>query len=266
MTTLADLARQTARLVTRTVIGATTSAPGNGTQIIDTVNLAGFPDNNFVNGTAWITSGANAGRSRTVTAFSDTNDRLTCAAFPNNILSGVSFEVAASDFVEYRDLRQAVALALREIGKIIDKDETTVAVGGQRVYTLPTGIAHVVGIEVVTDLGLSTESPDPNTHFEERDGKLIFDKGKEPGDGLALRILYEKFHTELVNDTDSLSSQIDEEYLVYLAARQAMRLSYKRFGKAGGETIPEWLSEAIEESKKHVQPNQGAPRVRVRTA
>lgn len=81
-----------------------------------------------------------------------------------------------------------------------------------------------------------------------------------------IRIWYLAFHTELSGDTDALSEQVDEEYLVYLAARQAMRLVYKRMGKAGPETIPEFLNEAIEEAKKHVHPNRHAPSVRVRTA
>jgi len=266
MTTLADLTRHVARLVTRTVIGATTSAPANATQIIDTVNLAGFPDNQFVGGTVWITSGTNAGLSRIITAFSDSADRITAAAFPNNIASGVTFEAAASDFVEYRDLRQAVNLALREIGKIISFDETVESVDGQLVYTLPSGVSQVVKIEVVENLGEDDETQVINNHWEERMGELIFDKDREPCVDRTLRILYESLHGQLSADTDGCSVQVDEEYLVYLAARQAMRLSYKRFGKASNETIPEWLNEAIEESKKHVHLNQGKPRIRVRTA
>jgi hypothetical protein len=261
--TLADLTRQVARLVTRTVIGAATSSPGNATQIIDTVNLAGFPDNNFVGGTAWITSGANAGRSRAVTAFSDTNDRLTVAAFPSNIVSGVTFEVAASDFVEYRDLRQAVNLALREIGKILYDNETLTSVESQLIYTLPAGVTHVVDVTIDTD---TLTQPEPNNHWEERFGKLIFEQYREPAADKTIHIFYEGFHSELNADTDELFYQVDEEYLVYLAARQAMRLAYKRFGKAGTDTIPEWLNEAIESAKAHIKPNQHKPRLRVRTA
>ncbi len=268
MTTLAELTRQTARLITRTVIGSTTSAPGNGTQVIDTVNLAGFPDDNFNNGTVWITTGANAGRSRTITDFTDTADRITCAAFPNNILSGVDFEAAAADFVEYRDLRQAVNLALREIGKIEDRDDTTAIVDDQLIYTLPTGVTHVIRVEILENPGDDDEEPKINNHWEEVDGDLVFEKDREPStlDGTYIRIIYEKFHAELVDDTDALDDQVNDEYLVYLAARQAMRLAYKRFGKAGSDTIPEWLNEAAEEAKKHVKPNMYRPRVRVRTA
>ncbi len=268
MTTLADITRQVARLVTRTVIGATTSAPGNGTQVIDTVNLAGFPDDQFLGGTVWITSGTNAGLSRTVTDFDAAADRLTVAAFPANILSGVSFEVAASDVIEYRDLRQAVNLAIREAGMIEGKDETTSAVEDDTIYALPSGVFNVTRIEVVTDIGTVDERKTINTHWEERDGYLIFDDGFEPAadDSQKIRILYEKYHTDLVNDADTISTQINQEYLVYLAARQAMRLAYKRFGKAGHETIPEWLNEAIEETRKHIRRNQNTPHVMIRTA
>jgi hypothetical protein len=268
MTTLAELTRQVARLVTRTVIGSTTSAPGNGTQIIDTTNLAGFPDSQFVGGTAWITSGTNAGLSRPVTAFSDTNDRLTCAAFTNNILSGVSFEVAASDFVEYRDLRQAVNLALREIGYIIDKDESLTVVEDQLVYTLPAGISNIYEVWIVENNGDADETKEINSHWEEIDGQLVFEQYREPhlDTDTILRIIYKKFHSELTVDTDTLDTQIDVNYLVYLAARQAMRLAYKRFGKAGSDTIPEWLNEAVEEAKKHARQNRHKPYIRIKTA
>lgn len=268
MTTLSDLTRQTARLVTRTVIGVTTSAPGNGTQIIDTVNLAGFPDNQFVNGTAWITSGLNAGLSRAITAFSDVNDRITVAAFPNNIASGVSFEAAAADFVTYQDLRQAVNLALREIGKILFKDDTLAIVNDKLVYSLPAGVYDVQEIDVLKDPAATNEKPKINNHWDESEGKLVFEHLREPHtrDGTYIRIWYKKFHAELTSDTDALDDDINEEYLVYLAARQAMRLAYKRFGKAGSDTIPEWLNEAIEEVKKHIKPNNHKPFVRVRTA
>ena len=266
MTTFADLTRKTARLVTRTVLGSTTSAPGNGTQVIDTVNLAGYPDNQFAGGTVWITSGANAGKSRAITGFLDSADRITCAAFPSNIEAGVTFEAAPSDYVTYMDLRQAVNNAILEAGKIIGIDETTLAVESDTIYTLPAGVHHVVGVEAVEDIGTVDESRKINTHWEERDGKLYFDEGRAPTADLTIRILYEKLHTELYNDTDALSTQLDEEYLVYLAARQAMRLVYKRFGKAGSDTIPEWLNEAAEEALKHVHRNEGTPRVMVRTA
>jgi len=264
---LADVTRQTARLVTRTVIGVN-SATGTSTQLIDAANLAGFPDNQFVGGTVWVTSGTNAGLSRVVTAFSDSLDRITHAGLPGNTGSGATFEVAAADFVEYRDLRQAANLALREYGKILDKNDTLAIVDDQLVYTLPSGVANVEKIEVMYNLGDADERRQINTHWEEIEGKLVFEYTREPTtlDGEYIRIWYRTFAAELTADTSAVDEQIDEEYLIYLAARQAMRLSYKRFGKAGAETIPEWLNEAIEEAKKHVRARLYEPYIRTRTA
>ena len=266
MATLADLTRQVARLVTRTVIGSTTSAPGNATQIIDTTNLAGLPDNEFVGGTVWITSGTNAGRSRVITAFSNADDRITCAVFPNNILSGVTFEAAAGDFVEYRDLRQAVNIAIRECGYVLDKDETLTIVDDQLIYTLPAGVSKILSVEILEDPTLADEKPKISNHWAEIDGELVFEYGYEPNtiDGTKLRLRYKKFASELASDTDTLNDQLDEDYIVYLAARQAARLSYMRFGRAGKETVSEWLNEAIEEMKKHVRQKQHGPYVRVK--
>jgi len=267
MTTLADLTRQTSRLVNRHASGSATSSPGNATTLPDTVGLAGYPNDQFNGGTIWITSGANIGLSRSITDFADTGDTLTFAAFPANIVSGVTYECCDSNFVKYQDLRQAVNLALREIGMIEDADETTSAVEDDTIYALPAGVYRVTRIEVVTDIGTVSEESQVNNHWEERDGYLYFDEGYEPAadDSQIIRILYEKFHAELVDDDDTLSTQVSEEYLVYLAARQAMRLAYKRHGKAGSETIPEWLNEAADAAMRHIKPNQPR-RIMFRTA
>jgi hypothetical protein len=170
--------------------------------------------------------------------------------------------------VTYQDLRQAVNLALREIGKIRAKDETTAVVDGTLVYDLPTGVSNVRSIEIVDNLGSVDEEKVVNNHWDEIDGQLVFEKYREPctSIGTIIRIWTRQFHAELTADADALDDQVDEEYLVYLAARQAMRLAYKRFGKANNETIPEWLNEAIEEAKKHVKPNRHSTDVRTRTA
>jgi hypothetical protein len=264
MTTLADLTRQVARLVARMASGAATSL-GTTTTLIDTVGLAGYPDDNFNGGTLWLTSGANAGRSRAITDFADGTDTLTCAAFPSAIASGVTWEATDSSFVTYADLRQAVNLALREIGKIIDIDETLTSVTDQLIYDLPAGVSNLSAVEIVEDIGDADEKREINNHWDEREGQLIFEHYREPVVDRTIRLIRRTFHTEMSVDTDALSEQVDEEYLVYLAARQALRLAYKRFGKTR-EDIPEWLNEAIEEAKKHIKPNRHAPHVRIRTA
>lgn len=245
--------------------GAATSL-GTTTTLIDTTGLAGYPDDNFNGGTIWITSGSQAGKTRPITDFVSSTSTLTFAAFATAIASGVTWEAAAADFVTYADLRQAVNLALREIGKILSINTDLETVEGLLVYDLPVGVAHLIGIEIVENINTADETREINNHWEERGGELIFERDREPCADRTIRLLSEAFHYEMYLDTDTLSDQVDEEYLVYLAARQAMRLAYKRFGKAGKETIPEWLNEAIESAKAHIRPNQGKPRVRVRTA
>jgi hypothetical protein len=266
MSTLADITRQIARLITRTVSGTSTSNSGNATTLIDTVGLAGFPNDQFNGGTIWITSGANAGKSRPITDFDSTTYTVTFAAFPSNILSGVTWEICDSSFVEYRDLRQAANLALREIGYITDIDETLTTVEGQTVYTLPAGVQKIAAVQIVTDLGTDEEWHYDSTHWNERnDGTLLFDQQAEPAGECTIRIIYEKFHTELTADADTLDAQVDEQYLVYLGARQGYELAYKRFGKTRDD-IPEWLNKAVSDAAAHRRSNRGTPRLRVRTA
>lgn len=266
MTTFADLTRQTSRLVNRHASG-TTTALGTTSTLIDTTGLAGYPDDQFNGGTVWITSGAQIGKSRAITDFADSSDTLTFAVFPAAIASGVTYECCDANFVTYQDLRQAINLAIREAGKILAApNESLTTVADQWVYTLPAGVSDVEKVYVVTDIGLSTEEEYLSTHWHERQGELIFDKGKEPDADKTLRVYYRTFATELTGDTDVLDAQIDDEYLVYMAARQALRLAYKHFGKAGDENIPEWLNEAAEEAKKHVRRNMNQPFIRLHSA
>ena len=267
MTTLAELTRRTSRLVNRHVSGAATSSSGNATTLIDITGLAGYPDDHFNSGTIWLLSGANAGKSRIISDFADSSDTLTFPTVGTNIASGVQWEACDANFVTYSDLRQAVNLALQESGKVMEvPDETLVTVADQWTYDLPAGVADAIRVYVVTDLGLSTEEEYLSTHWRERQGQLIFDKGYEPDEDKTLRIYYRVLHYEMTADTDELDSQVDDESLIYLAARQALRLAYKHFDKAGDSTIPEWLNEAAEEAKKHIRRNMGMPIFSVRTA
>src|SRR5690349_18049341 len=266
-TTFADLTRLTSRLVNRHASGAATASSGNQTQLIDTTGLAGYPDDHFNGGTLWILSGANAGKSRAITDFADSSDTLTCASMGANIASGAQWEACDNKFVTFQDLRQAVNLAIVESGKVLaDPDETLETVADQWIYDLPTGVYDVEKVEVVTNIGEATEEKYISTHWEERQGQLLFDQGYQPDGDKTLRIYYRTFAAQLSGDTDELDEAIDDEAIIYMAARHAMRLAYKHYGKAGDENIPEWLNEAAEEAKKHVRRNRGTPMIRVRTA
>jgi hypothetical protein len=259
MTTLANLTRQAARLVTATVIGAASSA-GTTTALTDTNNLANFPDGQFTGGTLWMTSGANAGLSRAVTGFTASSKQLACSAFPFAVGNGDAYEVVDDNLFTYQNLKQAVALALREIGTI-EKEDHSLTVSATAIYTLPTGVSDVVKVELVNSLGNADEAATISTHWLERMGKLIFNSAPNAE---TIRVLYQGLHAELVNDADALDASVDEIYLVYLAARQALRLAYKRLGKQR-EELPEWLNEAISEMQKHQRRNRKTI-VKVRTA
>lgn len=263
--TLAEITKRVSRLINRHASGAAT-ALGLTTTLIDTVGLAGYPDDHFNEGTLWLTSGANAGRSRAITDFVTGTGTLTTAAFPNANASGVTWEACDSNFVTYQDLRQAVNLGLQESGKIIgDPDETLATVADQWIYDLPDGIYDIGWIEIVTNPGDADEEMYKASHWEELHGQIRFDQGFHPDIDKFIRIYPRIFHPDLVNDTDEVDSQIDSQSLVYLAARQAMRMAYKKAGKAGSETIPEWLNEAAEEAKKQMRRNRNNPIVKVRT-
>ena len=263
--TLAEITKRVSRLINRHASGAAT-ALGSTTTLIDTVGLAGYPDDHFNEGTLWLTSGANAGRSRAITDFVTSTGTLTTAAFGSAVASGVTWEACDSNFVTYQDLRQAANLALQESGRIIgDPDETLETVDGQWIYDLPEGVYDISWIEIVTNLGDDDEEMYKASHWEELHGQIRFDQGFQPDVDKVIRLFPRAFHTDLVADTDAVDSQIDSQSLVYLAARQAMRMAYKKAGKAGSETIPEWLNEAAEEAKKQMRRNRNNPLVRVRT-
>ena len=128
---------------------------------------------------------------------------------------------STTPLVTYQDLRQAANLAMRETGMLEYKDETVSAVENDLIYTLPTGVFNVSRIEVATDIGTVDEAYQLNTHWDERDGKIYFDKYFQPAtdDSQIIRYLYEKYPPDLTADADTISTQINEEHLVYLGAR-----------------------------------------------
>jgi hypothetical protein len=261
-----ELTLRVSRLINRHATGTTTGS-GTTTTLIDTAGLAGYPDDQFNGGIVWFTSGAQTGKSRAITDFVTSTGTLTFAAVPAGIASGVTYECCDSNYVTFQDLRQAINLAIQESGKVLDDpDESLTTVDGQWIYDLPAGGFDIEKVEIVTDPGEATESVYPSTHWEERQGQLLFDQGYQPDVDRTIRLYYRIFPSSLVADSDTLHEQIDDESIVYLAARHAMRLAYKRFDKAGDSTIPEWLNEAAEEAKKHIRRNRGMPMIRVRTA
>lgn len=264
-TTLFDLTRRVSRLINRHATG-TTTALGTTTTLIDTTGLAGYPDDQWNGGTVWFMSGANAAKSRAVTDFADSGEVLAFAAAPAAIAASVNYEVADSNLVTYQDLRQAINLAIQECGKIWDTaNEDLETVAGQWIYDLPSGVYDISRVEIVSNIGEDDEASYPSTHWEERQGQLLFDQGKEPDGDKTIRIYVRTYAGDLTADSDEIDDQIDEEGIVYMAARHAMRLAYMRSGKAGSEIVTEFLNERAEEAAKRMRRNRNTPIVRVRT-
>lgn len=261
--TFAELTRRTARLVARMAAGAASS--GSTTTLVDATGLANYPDNQFNDGTVWITGGSMTGLSRRVTGFASGSDTLTFGpALINPIQAGDTYEVADGNVVTYQDLRQAVNNAIQELGPIPDTPQAINTVANMTMYALSSLSRRVLEVWLVKDYQENNATRWPSTHWEELQGQLVFDQGYEPEAGLKMLVYFEKMPTQLANDSDFLDNEIDPTYLIFLAARQAMRLAYKRFGKTK-EEIPEWLNEAINEAQAHRQRNR-RPIVRVHTA
>ncbi len=260
MTTLAEITRAVVqRLPTKRISGTATG--GSTSTLIDTVNLT-QSDDYWKIGPLWVLTGLLAGKVLEVTTSDQTNKRLTFATQASAVAAGNTYLVSHPDF-PYQELVRAVNLALNEIGKTVAVDETLDGVSGTYEYTLPgtPAISNIVKVELVRN-----DIPYLSSHWQERNGKLVFDTGYSPRDGDEIHLHYLNPHAELSASSDVVDSDIDIEYLTWTAVVFALRWGLAQYQKDPQRNIAEWLNEALQRQEKAKKPNRGVPEVIVRSS
>jgi hypothetical protein len=252
MTLLSLATLELSRKLFQTMEGIATG--GNATTVVDTVRFE--PDDWYDQGTIWMISGLNAGKSAQVTAWTLAGTTFT---FPTMTLlnaAGNVYAAAPPDFP-----RWLLIQSINESNRFFypSQDNTAlVTVADQESYNLPAGVYNILSVEIATQ----TAAPlDYISHYnyKERNGTIRFDKGHVPQTaGFTIRLSYRPQPAQLSLDADVIDNQIDLDALTWKAAVHALRwrLSFTgRDEKAKVERYQEFLAEAERHAAQYPPPN-----------
>jgi len=256
MTTLASATLELAKLVTDVISGVATG--GSGTTLLDTARTE--VDDYLTNGTIWFLSGNNAGKTAIITDWDLATKTFTFVTPGAACAAADRYAVIPRDYPRHQ-LRQAINLALQEIGPLPARNLALTTVADQLEYTLPTGVYNVKKVEVQESTDTDSDFY-PNYHWEEMasEGKLKFDPGYAPGEtGNVIRLTYQtKQYTELTSDTSTISDHIEVERVVWPAAVHALRW---RSGQTHNDEP--WLTSRLNEALAQAEQAKRIPIPRV---
>lgn len=244
MTTLAQLTLRLARLVTDVLDGTATAGTTNSLGDPNTlIQSAGYWDN----GTVWMLSGAFAGQVIPVKTFAASI--LNLPTLSAVISQGDRYAVARPIY-PYQILRSKIMAALDETYVVLDgtPDPNTLLGDGETwVFTLPDGVSKLARVEIEDPN--SEIDPFPSTHWEERDGQLIFSSGYAPWTDYIIHPYYRASHPALINGWDELNPQINPEWLVWKAAEYVLYWGVTAYGEAKEYRIEELLNRVLVKQK-----------------
>jgi hypothetical protein len=223
VTTLFDATLALAKVLGFVRTGTTTSA-GSTTTLKDTARAE--PSDYWNDGTAWLSSGADSGRSGQVLDFI-TASIATITFSPvisTAIASAVTYSLMTNDYP--RDiLIDSVNKALSGI-PIPAENTALTTVADQGDYTLPAGVYNIKRVFVADSLSAPLEYKEWFNFYEIPGGTLRFDDAPAPS-GYTSRLMYVAAPTEITADTATVSSLIPVERLKWEAAVHATMWKYQ---------------------------------------
>jgi hypothetical protein len=223
MTTLASATLDTAKLLTRVLEGTATG--GSATTVVDTGSFDPYPDDWWNNGTIWLRSGNNSGKSAIITDWDQSDETWTFPTLTLLCAANDLYSVAGKLYPRYM-LIQAVNAAMQTIGGDDDdyEDSSYVTVADQTAYALPAGVYNVKRVLIAG----STVSPYGywvHHLWREMEGYIKFDPGAEIGSaGYRIKLIYNVAPTAVTADTDAILSNIHIDRLKWEAALHAAQL------------------------------------------
>jgi hypothetical protein len=236
MTTLAEMTRLVAQGCT--VVQEGTATGGDTTYLEDSQLVA--QTQKLDGGTLWMLSGLNAGLAAIIKN-SAPKKIIIYDTLDDALAEGDRYAVANADF----PFEQLIQFINDAMGKQLGIDETTTTVSGQTVYDLPTGVSDIDGVEIVNNLGETNEDMGINTHWKERAGQILFDKGFEPDGSAIMRLLYRKTYDRLSAFDDVVDPALNVEWLMWDAIVLALQWGYRKYTKDPTRNVPEFLNAAL---------------------
>jgi hypothetical protein len=256
MTTLSSATLDLSKILQHTAEGTATG--GTLTTLLDTTRTEA--DDHFNNGTIWFRSGTASGASRVITDYAQSGGVFT---FSTTGMSsgyvGILYSAAAEDYPRWL-LVQAINEAMREMFVETRTVALTVkvALADSTEFTLPTGVYNVKKVEISSAI-VDPYGYIPSYHWNEVSGKIVFDYGFEPEEGVYLRITYHPAPTALTTDTDTINSTIPINTLIWHAAVYALRwkiINERNDYPERKEMMNEALQTAVNMAAKYPVPRQ----------
>ena len=210
--TLFDALYDVARILGGVRTGVATG--GSATTLIDTNNRREQPDF-WTGGTVFIKSGTYISKTRAVKSYIP-NTLTFQSTLAGAIISGVKYAVAPPRFTK-EVMIMGVNMALADMGRYVQTDETLTTDSTIESYDIPAGVSELKKVEVAG----SDEEPysySPKYQWFEQKDQLVFQPGKAPTtDDYKIRLWYIGSHAEVYEDTDAIQGVVDREWLKWAA-------------------------------------------------
>jgi len=222
MTTLANVTLAVARLCAEVADGAATG--GSATTVVDTGIT--HPNDYWNNGTIWLRSGNNIGKSAVITDYASASWTWTFATLTLLCAAGDLYSVCSAAYPR-SSLIGAINQALLEMGKVTTKNTAgLVGLADTWQYTLPAGVSNLTRVVVGVSPNYAI-----NYWWEEIGGTLRFANGYQPQLADEIILHYAGAHAVLALDADVVNAMIPIEQLEWLGALYAMRARFNLVGQ-----------------------------------
>ena len=206
---------------------------GSGADIILTTKTARANDSTMNLSTA---NGTSSG----LTAAPTSADTTASVAGPRYAVIRAAFP--------WEQIVQSIVSALDET-YVSGLDTSLTGDGTTLEFTLPAGVSDVYHVE----LQKSNGHRPPSHHFDELNGKLIFDYGCAPYSGDVIRVHYRKRHDDVSLYSDTISNEINRQWLALAAARNLLFWGIEMYGRKNSKYLLEdRLNKVLNELKGKV--------------
>lgn len=143
------------------------------------------------------------------------------------------------------------------------EDESLIGDGTTLEFTLPAGVYDIKRVEFERP-GVTGYQP-PSTHWEERNGKLVFPYGYAPVDDDIIHVFYRKPHDAVSLYSDTIHQDLNRDWLALATARELLYWGAAAYGKDPQFMIEERLNKVLA-MLKGKQPRISGPDVMMQTA
>lgn len=244
------------------LVESAASADGAGTPnyntLVDTtawwVGPSTLPSDDFFNGgTIWFKDCNSTSLENKTTIITDYTSSSGTIQFTSlgayQTKSGDTYAALPRFFPRFI-LRQAVNFALSITGGKDLQDSTLTVTSNTRAYNLPTGVAEVKRVEIVTST--SPYTYELMSRWEVINGQLVFGYDMDAFVGMSIRLTYRSYFTELTADGDSIYGGISINWIRWSGLAYCLRWR-KGFetSKAVLESLADSIVQAEFEARKY---------------